>query len=224
MHFNKIDGTLYDFEFTYTYDQVTRNSQIEELVQKFATENLIEINHIPKWKANFNLFLDNVAILFPGLKRETLKSFNDLSMDDSLTQLPMVGDLENKLEDILEIRRYSQKVEGADKNMSSDDSIEIEQPKALPDLIKTALEEFNQKNEDNMWKVVEFIENMQKEELNSLRAEIEQLKTKCDEDDDVIKSKMKLNEELKSEEKRLKEAVEKLEENEDSDLGEQVDN
>ena len=31
VHFNKTDGGLYDFEFTYTYDQTSRNSQIDDL-------------------------------------------------------------------------------------------------------------------------------------------------------------------------------------------------
>ena len=38
VHFNKTDGGLYDFEFTYTYDQIERNSQIDlQLVHELVS-------------------------------------------------------------------------------------------------------------------------------------------------------------------------------------------
>ena len=200
------------------------------------------------WTANFNLFLDNVAVLFPGLKRETLKSFNDLSAPLSENNIPyensqnqgtVVNDLENKLEDILEIRRnpsdrleyeipnnLSQKivhlskpekkqqlfVDGmvSDNDATGSESQEVN-PSIFPDYIMKILGSFNEENEKNLAMVVEFMENMKKEEILEMRLANENLRKKCDDDEIVMKGKVDENKYLKSLEKDLKEKVERLE-------------
>ena len=46
----------------------SRRVQIEERVNAFVKLGYINSENTAKWKVNFNLFLDNIGSLFPGLR------------------------------------------------------------------------------------------------------------------------------------------------------------